>query len=248
MPFWHGDTAGRPAEFGRKIGAMTRELLAQPRPVAFSTLVTNHSLDTNAAENLLAISRRPSRRHRPRSQRSRHRHRNMPRRTRRPPHLRAHSVWHSASTRRGAWPSPPSFAPNADWKSNRCGPTTASSFASPKATKKSASEQLLPDPNRIPATRAAATRLHFPLRREISRGCARALLLPRRRAGQRTPLWQQRKRAADLARRRFALFFVPDLSRNLSRMHPRRFRSAGRLQYSRRDSTRRNSRHQHHQR
>src|SRR5277367_5719138 len=40
MPFWHGDTAGRPAEFGRKIGAMTRELLAQPRPVAFSTLVT----------------------------------------------------------------------------------------------------------------------------------------------------------------------------------------------------------------
>ena len=32
---------------------MTRELLAQPRPVAFSTLVTNHSLDVNAAENLL---------------------------------------------------------------------------------------------------------------------------------------------------------------------------------------------------
>ena len=27
---------------------------------------------------------------------------------------------------------------------------------------------------------------------------ARALLLPRRRPGQRTPLWQQRKRAADL--------------------------------------------------
>jgi ATP-dependent Lhr-like helicase len=53
MPFWHGDTVGRPAEFGKKIGAMTRELLAQPRPVAFSTLVTNHSLDTNAAENLL---------------------------------------------------------------------------------------------------------------------------------------------------------------------------------------------------
>ena len=27
MPFWHGDTVGRPAEFGGKIGAMTRELL-----------------------------------------------------------------------------------------------------------------------------------------------------------------------------------------------------------------------------
>src|SRR6185295_995861 len=27
MPFWHGDSAGRPLEFGEKIGEMTRELL-----------------------------------------------------------------------------------------------------------------------------------------------------------------------------------------------------------------------------
>jgi ATP-dependent Lhr-like helicase len=53
MPFWHGDTAGRPAEFGEKIGRMTRELLALPRSVAFSKLVEEHSLDVNAAENLL---------------------------------------------------------------------------------------------------------------------------------------------------------------------------------------------------
>ncbi|MGC1687327.1 MAG: helicase-related protein, partial [Candidatus Acidiferrales bacterium] len=53
MPFWHGDTAGRPAEFGRKIGEMTREMLALPRPVAFAKLVESHSLDANAAENLL---------------------------------------------------------------------------------------------------------------------------------------------------------------------------------------------------
>ena len=32
MPFWHGDGAGRPAEFGREIGEMTRELLRLPRP------------------------------------------------------------------------------------------------------------------------------------------------------------------------------------------------------------------------
>src|SRR6202051_5044242 len=53
MPFWHGDSAGRPAEFGKKIGEMTRELLRLPRSVAFSKLIHEHSLDTNAAENLL---------------------------------------------------------------------------------------------------------------------------------------------------------------------------------------------------
>ena len=45
MPFWHGDTPGRPAEFGEKIGEMTRELLRLPRPVAFTKLVEEHSLD-----------------------------------------------------------------------------------------------------------------------------------------------------------------------------------------------------------
>ena len=53
MPFWHGDGAGRPAEFGREIGEMTRELLAMPRAAAFTRLVEEHSLDSNAAENLL---------------------------------------------------------------------------------------------------------------------------------------------------------------------------------------------------
>ncbi|MGA9630769.1 MAG: DEAD/DEAH box helicase, partial [Candidatus Acidiferrales bacterium] len=53
MPFWHGDAAGRPVEFGERIGRMMRELLRLPRPVAFAKLVEEHSLDANAAENLL---------------------------------------------------------------------------------------------------------------------------------------------------------------------------------------------------
>ena len=53
MPFWHGDTGGRPAEFGEQIGRMTRELLHMPRTVAFARLVEEHSLDENAAENLI---------------------------------------------------------------------------------------------------------------------------------------------------------------------------------------------------
>src|SRR5262249_47747748 len=53
MPFWHGDKEGRPAEFGRKIGEMTRELLNLPRAVAYTRLVEDHSLEASAAENLL---------------------------------------------------------------------------------------------------------------------------------------------------------------------------------------------------
>lgn len=53
MPFWKGDAPGRPAEFGRRIGEMTREVLQLPRPAAFTRLVEHHSLDANAAENLL---------------------------------------------------------------------------------------------------------------------------------------------------------------------------------------------------
>jgi ATP-dependent Lhr-like helicase len=53
MPFWHGDNLGRPLEFGRRIGALTRELRAQPFNVALSRLVREHDLETKAAENLL---------------------------------------------------------------------------------------------------------------------------------------------------------------------------------------------------
>ncbi len=53
MPFWRGDTTGRPAEFGQKIGEMTRELMKLPRQLAYSKLVEDHSLEGNAAENLL---------------------------------------------------------------------------------------------------------------------------------------------------------------------------------------------------
>ncbi len=55
MPFWKGDGPGRPLEFGRRIGAMVRELRALPRPAALTRLVTEHDLDAQAAENLLAF-------------------------------------------------------------------------------------------------------------------------------------------------------------------------------------------------
>ena len=53
MPFWHGDRAGRPLEFGRRIGALVRELGEMPPSAAVSRLVREHDLAPLAAENLL---------------------------------------------------------------------------------------------------------------------------------------------------------------------------------------------------
>jgi ATP-dependent Lhr-like helicase len=53
MPFWKGDGPGRPLEFGRRIGAMVRELRALPQAAAQTRLVNEHDLDPGAAENLL---------------------------------------------------------------------------------------------------------------------------------------------------------------------------------------------------
>ena len=53
MPFWKGDGPGRPLEFGRRIGEMVRELRALPQAAALTRLVNEHDLDPGAAENLL---------------------------------------------------------------------------------------------------------------------------------------------------------------------------------------------------
>jgi ATP-dependent Lhr-like helicase len=53
MPFWKGDGPGRPLEFGRRIGALVREMRALPKPAALTRLVAEHDLDPGAAENLM---------------------------------------------------------------------------------------------------------------------------------------------------------------------------------------------------
>ena len=55
MPFWKGDGIGRPLEFGRAIGAFTREIDAIPAEAqALTRLQSTHDLDARAANNLLA--------------------------------------------------------------------------------------------------------------------------------------------------------------------------------------------------
>ena len=53
MPFWHGEGPGRPLEFGRRIGAMVRELRGMECNAAVSRLMREHDLDPQAADNLM---------------------------------------------------------------------------------------------------------------------------------------------------------------------------------------------------
>lgn len=207
MPFWHGDGPGRPAEFGARIGRMTRELLRLPRAAAFAKLVEEHRLDASAAENLLryleeqsaATGRVPS-------------DENIVIEICRdelgdrrvcvltPFGSRVHVPWCMAVTARlrdergldveSMW-SDDGFVirvPDGD------APIDPNWFLpSPSDCKSLLLRQL------------GATSLFAARFREAA---ARALLLPKRRPGMRTPLWQQRKRAADLlsVASRFATF------------------------------------------
>ncbi|MCR1783172.1 ATP-dependent helicase [Nocardioides carbamazepini] len=56
LPFWKGDTAGRPTELGEAIGAFTRELAALPAADAVAR-AREVGLDDNAAANLVAYLR-----------------------------------------------------------------------------------------------------------------------------------------------------------------------------------------------
>jgi ATP-dependent Lhr-like helicase len=52
MPFWKGDGPGRPLDFGRAIGELTRRLARTPHEDAAELLQTESRLDARAAENL----------------------------------------------------------------------------------------------------------------------------------------------------------------------------------------------------
>lgn len=197
MPFWHGDSAGRPAEFGKKIGEMTRELLRLPRSAAFSKLTHEHSLDTNAAENLLnylgeqmaATTRIPS-----------------------DEDIIVEVCRDEMGDRRVCVLTPFGRPVHIPW----CMAVTAKLRAErglevesmwsddgfvlrlPDSDERIASDVLFPAPaefKELVLRQLGSTSLFAAKFREAA---GRALLLPKRRPGLRAPLWQQRKRAADL--------------------------------------------------
>ena len=211
MPFWHGESAGRPLEFGRAIGSLVRTLRSEPPERALARLTEKHALTANAAENLLryladqeaASGTVPDDRTIVVER-----------------YLDELGDWRVCilSHFGGRVHAPWAMAIGALVR-ERTGHDTDVIYTDdgivvrfPEAAEPPPIELVIPDPaevhdlvtrqlgiggggTRQDALGAPVTALFASRFREAAQ---RALLLPRRFPGQRAPLWQQRKRAADL--------------------------------------------------
>ncbi|WP_255551377.1 DEAD/DEAH box helicase [Granulicella sp. dw_53] len=198
MPFWHGDQAGRPLEFGRRIGALVRELRDMPRSVAIARLTTEHDLEPGAAENALryladqelATVVVPDDRNivieRVRDELGDWRVCVLT-----PFGSRIHAPWAMAITAK-LRASGGSSDVETMWSEDGFVLRFPESDTPPDV------EAVMLEPNEaaeLVLRQLGSTALFAAKFRESA---SRALLLPRRRADGRTPLWQQRKRAYDL--------------------------------------------------
>ena len=198
MPFWHGDGPGRPIELGRAVGQLVRELRsAGDADAVEARLRDSCGLDETAASNLIAYlddqaeatGAVPDDRtvvvERFRDEIGDWRVCVLT-----PFGAQVHAPWGMALRARlsEAWGVDVDLMWSDDGIVMRL----------PEAVDDLPVDDLVFDPDeiadlvvaRLPDTSMFASRF-----RECA---ARALLLPRRRPGQRTPLWQQRQRAADL--------------------------------------------------
>jgi ATP-dependent helicase Lhr and Lhr-like helicase len=196
MPFWHGDRPGRPLELGRAVGAFVREIRSQPRHDALASL-RGEGLDAFAAENLLqyleeqaeAAGAVPDDRTVV-VERFRDEIGDWRVCVHTPFGTPVHAPWAMAVEHRLA---------------ERYGVPVETMWGDdgivirlPEAIDEMPVEELLVDPDEI-GELITATLPQTSLFAARFRECAaRALLLPRRRPDRRTPLWQQRQRAADL--------------------------------------------------
>jgi ATP-dependent Lhr-like helicase len=197
LPFWHGDQAGRPLEFGRRIGALVRELRTLPPNAAISRLVREHDLDVLAAESLLqfladqaAVTATVPDDRNIVIERIRDELGDWRVCVLTPFGSRVHAPWAMAA----AGQIEKAGGPHVEtmWTDDGFVLRFPDVDAPPDAA------LLLPGPDGVTdlvVRQLSGTALFAAKFREAS---ARALLLPRRRAQTRAPLWQQRKRAADL--------------------------------------------------
>ena len=197
MPFWHGDQAGRPVEFGRTIGGLVRTLREMPRNIALTTLTTEHDLDPQAAENVmryladqeLASGQVPDDRtiviERVRDELGFWRMCCLT-----PFGSKVHTPWAMAAVARIRANGGPDV--ETMWSED------GFCLRFPETDEPPQIEHLLLEPEEaaeLVQRQLGSTALFAAKFRECA---SRALLLPRRRADGRTPLWQQRKRAYDL--------------------------------------------------
>jgi ATP-dependent Lhr-like helicase len=196
LPFWHGDALGRPVELGRALGAFLRELVSLA-PDARMERLAAAGLDGNAAANLVrylgeqldATGALPDDRTIV-VERFRDELGDWRVCVHSPFGARVHAPWAQAIEARVR---------------ERLGLDVQTMYTDdgivvrlPEADEAPPSESILLDPDEVEdlvVGQVSASALFASRFRECA---ARALLLPRRRPGQRTPLWQQRQRSAGL--------------------------------------------------
>jgi ATP-dependent Lhr-like helicase len=197
MPFWHGDRPGRPPEFGRAIGELSRTYAEMPKREAIQRLTRDHGLDRRAAANLRAYLEEQAAA------------------TGEVPSDRT-IVVERYLDEVGDWRvcilSPFGARVHAPWATAVLAKLRSSSgsdaemlwsddgivFRLPESEEPPVVADFFPAPDEVEdlvARNLGETSLFAARFRE---NAARALLLPRRHPGRRSPLWSQRKRAADL--------------------------------------------------
>jgi ATP-dependent Lhr-like helicase len=210
MPFWHGEMRGRPAAFGRAIGALARRLEGLDPEAARDELMTRCAMEKEAATSLLGYL-------------------DEQRAAGGAPDDRTLIV-ERYRDELGDWRvcllSPLGAQIHAPWAMAIAASVYARTGSEidvlwlddgivarfPDTDEPPPAAWLLPDPEGIRDLVVSQLSVGGGGAREIGIGApvsalfastfreaaGRALLLPRRRPGQRAPLWQQRKRAADL--------------------------------------------------
>jgi ATP-dependent Lhr-like helicase len=197
VPFWKGEGVGRPYELGQKIGAASRELSALSDAKATKRLRTEYHLDERAASNLLTFLREqhdatgavPSDRtivvERFRDEIGDWRVCILT-----PFGSRVHAPWAMAIAARLR----ESLGVEAQsiWSDDGIALHFPDSDVPPPA------EEMLLDPAEIEDLVVAEVGDSALFGARFRENASRALLIPRRRPGERTPLWQQRLKAQSL--------------------------------------------------
>jgi ATP-dependent helicase Lhr and Lhr-like helicase len=209
VPFWKGEGVGRPFELGQAIGRTARELVGLDDKRAIERLTDQHSLDERAAQNLLTYLREQEEATRaiPSDrtvvvERFRDEIGDWRLCILTPFGGRVHAPWSLALAARLR--ESLGLEVNAIWSDDGIALHLPDADAPPPI------DDVLIDPaelEELVVTELAGTALFGARFRE---NAARALLIPRRRPGQRTPLWQQRLKAQGLLQvaRRYSDFPV----------------------------------------
>jgi ATP-dependent helicase Lhr and Lhr-like helicase len=209
VPFWKGEGVGRPYELGEAIGAASRELAALPEEKALARLQEEHALDEQAARNLMtflgeqqaATGAVPSDRtivvERFRDEIGDWRLCILT-----PFGGRVHAPWALALGARLR--ESLGLETQAIWSDDGIAIHLPDADAAPPI------DDVMLDPDQVEelVTQEVGETALFGAR--FRENAARALLIPRRRPGERTPLWQQRLKAQSLLQvaRRYPAFPV----------------------------------------